>query len=198
LPEKVEILYNNIGDNLLIYSNSILIDESGNELGRNKFRKMLPARNDPRAFSIRNTVAGHTVLFRKDLLDIALPIPNHCYYDWWMALVAANEGKITNRNLSLTKHRIHTSNASRGRELPQEEEYASMQQWIRSVLSLKNLRYREFFEELLRIFILEGTARDKALIRFQIKNNKIIYAKKSFFSRINSARKIGLSVMPAK
>ncbi len=193
MENKVERLSQHIGENLLIYSNSVLIDERGHSLGRNKFKKVQPARNDPRSFSIRNVVAGHTVLFRKELLKLASPFPTVCFYDWWMALVAANENKITNLNEVLTKHRIHTFNASQGCFFSKNDGYDCMHGWINSVLSLENLRYRNFFEELYNIF---GKKDDKLLKCFQIKNNKVIYNKKGYFSRLNNARKIVLSPIP--
>jgi glycosyltransferase involved in cell wall biosynthesis len=198
LPEKVTMLHYYIGDQLLIYSNSFRMDASGKFLGRNNFRKMLPARNDPRAFAIRNTVSGHTTLFKKNLLELALPVPPHCYYDWWMAIIAANAGKIVNRNICLTKHRIHSANVSLETSSSREKEYISMQRWISSILSIKNLRYRDFFETFFRILGLKGISRDIALFWFQLKYNRSIYNKKTFFSRMNNARKIVLSFMPER
>ncbi len=197
MENKIERLHQHIGENLLIYSNSLLIDEDGNSLGKEKVRKMQPAKNDPRFFSIRNVVSGHTALFKKELFELSLPFPTVGYYDWWMALVAANESGITNINECLTKHRIHPSNASRKKISIKNEMYASTNEWIKHILKLKNLRYRKFFEELSKVLEIKNEKwRDKCLIFFQFKNNKYIFDKKSFFSRLDRARKIRLSLMP--
>ncbi len=197
MENKVSKLYQHIGEALLIYSNSLLIDENGNILKEEKGGEIQPAINDPRSFSIQNVVSGHTILFRKDLLKYILPLPKVGYYDWWMALIAANENKIASLNECLTKHRIHTSNASRKQNFSIDKKYASMHAWVNCILEIKNIRYREFFEELSNILGMKNTKlRNRYLKYFQFKNNRFIYNKKGLISRLDRARKIRLIVMP--
>jgi GT2 family glycosyltransferase len=41
-----------------------------------------------RKLAMYNTVSGHALIIRKNLLEKALPIPSAVYYDWWLALQA--------------------------------------------------------------------------------------------------------------
>lgn len=197
LPEKIKTLYSLLGDSSLIYSNSMLIDEKGNDLNTNKFKMLYPVKCDPRCFSLKSFVAGHSVLFRRCLLEFTLPFPNYGYYDWWLSIVAANNGKIRSTNLCLTKHRVHDSNLSRKLVFSKEKAYNSMSRWIEEVLKIKELRYRSFFERLYKILNSKSRLRDWKLILFQLRYNRVIFFNKSgFVSRINAARKITLFFIP--
>lgn len=62
-----------------------------------------------------NTIAGHNMLLRKELLQYALPLPPGVFYDWWLALSAAIYGRINGTSEVLTFHRVHTSNLTLGK-----------------------------------------------------------------------------------
>lgn len=68
--------------------------------------------NDIKSFLLANYVLGHTVMFRKSLLDAALPFPSNVYYDWWLAAYACTLGNIEFVNEILVWHRMHQSNAT--------------------------------------------------------------------------------------
>ena len=52
------------------------------------------------------------MMFKKELLDAALPFPKEVYYDWWLALKACCIGNIVHVNQILVWHRVHGSNAT--------------------------------------------------------------------------------------
>ncbi|POY35543.1 hypothetical protein C3K47_14195 [Solitalea longa] len=105
---KIETLLNNINDNLLIGSNSELIDERGNRLGKTLRRKTLPENLNYKSFLLANPLTGHTCLFRKELLSKAFPLPEDGYYDWWFGFIAAHDNKYFYLNETLTYYRIHS------------------------------------------------------------------------------------------
>ncbi len=109
---KLEILYENIGDSLLIHSDAKLIDQDNNLLARSYFlfsNKKL--RVETFEYFFNNDVTGCTTLFNKKLLELALPFPDTVImHDWWLALCASKESKIKYLNKTLISYRQHQSN----------------------------------------------------------------------------------------
>jgi len=111
-PEKLEKLVANIGDSLLIYSDSIPIDEKGNKLAENfvqRVRRLVEGSNN-KNFFFENCVSAHTMLFRRELLEYALPIPEEmAFHDWWITFIAATYGHIRLYEEPLVYYRRHSS-----------------------------------------------------------------------------------------
>ena len=95
--DKLETLVAQIGDAQLVYSDARVVDRDGEVMSdtywvtrRNNHRK-LPS------LLVTNSVTGGASLFRRELLDYALPFPPaqfaH-YHDHWIALVALAVGDI--------------------------------------------------------------------------------------------------------
>lgn len=111
LPHKISRLVENLDDVLLVYSNSELIDESGNILKKTLDRN-IEHLNRPQftSFLDENFVTGHTCLLKKELLKYILPFPKDIFfYDWWIGFAASYVGKINYLNEVLTYYRIHPS-----------------------------------------------------------------------------------------
>jgi glycosyltransferase involved in cell wall biosynthesis len=68
--------------------------------------------NDIKSFYLANYVLGHAMMFRRSLLDAALPFPPNVYYDWWLAAYACTTGRIEFVDEILVWHRIHQTNAT--------------------------------------------------------------------------------------
>lgn len=132
LPTKIEELLNTIGDQWLIFSNSRLINENDEEIEGTLIQDISVERLTFKSISINNFVTGHTVLFRRDLLEVALPIPTRGYYDWWLGFVAIYHNKITLLNKPLTLYRIHSASF-----VQQQEEMVANKE-----ISLNELRNR--------------------------------------------------------
>lgn len=110
---KLEILMSALGDNILVYSNSLLINGEGVSLEKNlsqKLKNNFIDSDTPLSFLYDNSVSAHTVLFKKDLLKKIFPFPQHIYFDAWIAANAANNGTVHFVNKSLVKYRQHSTN----------------------------------------------------------------------------------------
>jgi glycosyltransferase involved in cell wall biosynthesis len=59
-------------------------------------------------------VHGHACIFKKGLLPYCLPFPSDIFYDWWLSMHAASVSTIACLPQTLTWHRNHEKNASRG------------------------------------------------------------------------------------
>lgn len=112
-PQKLKLMSARISNHLLIYHDSELIDGSAKSLERKVSQRYSFIKgNDPAALLLFNCVSGHSILFKKSLLDYALPFPNVGYYDHWLAMVAASKGSIDYMEEPLVLFRQHAENAS--------------------------------------------------------------------------------------
>lgn len=96
-PDKLERLLSAIGDHQLVYSDARIVDRQGGliaptywEVRRNNHRDLL-------SLLMANSVTGAASLFRRRVLDHALPFPPGQFahfHDHWIALVALALGGI--------------------------------------------------------------------------------------------------------
>jgi glycosyltransferase involved in cell wall biosynthesis len=116
LPEKISALVAAIGDRPLAYCDSTIVDEQGAPVGY-RMSQVVPmlSTDDPAPFAFGNCVSGHAMLFRRQLLDRALPTPPGFFYDWWIAAVAAAAGGVVFCDRSLVMYRQHGDNVTSGR-----------------------------------------------------------------------------------
>lgn len=111
MPQKISKLVAEFYDEkiMLAHSRSVRLEN-----GRLRFKSASLHHhfkgNDTRKLFMYNQINGHDVMFRKELVDKFLPIPNGMMYDWWIAVIATCYGKITSVNEFLVHHRIHAQN----------------------------------------------------------------------------------------
>jgi glycosyltransferase involved in cell wall biosynthesis len=67
---------------------------------------------DSRKLFLRNSVSGHCMLFRKEILPPALPFDKGVFYDLWLAVVACANGGVQFCPETLVFRRRHARNAS--------------------------------------------------------------------------------------
>jgi glycosyltransferase involved in cell wall biosynthesis len=114
LPEKIQRLVDNIGDNTLVYSDSAYIDAEGKLMGKklSDYRHLISGKN-LYAFDTEGGiwVAAHAIMFRRELLNFALPFPfPHLNHDGWMAYIAMLNGTIRFVPEVLVLYRQHGAN----------------------------------------------------------------------------------------
>lgn len=111
--EKLQRMQERMGENILIYHDSEFIDEQGIDMDFKMSRKFNFVKGaDPRAFLFLNCVSGHSMLFRKSVLEKALPFPEKGFYDHWIVFVASHLGSIDYIKDCLVKYRQHPRNAT--------------------------------------------------------------------------------------
>lgn len=109
--DKIEKLHSALGSHVMVYHDSLLIDEEGKSMDyriSDKFRMGDFDRQEP--FLFFNCISGHSMLFRSEILTLVLPVPTSGFYDHWLALVALDFGSIGFLPEVLVKYRQHTSN----------------------------------------------------------------------------------------
>ncbi len=67
---------------------------------------------DARKLFMFNTVSGHALMLRRELLQLVIPFHEKVTYDWWMAVVASYNGGVQYIPEVLVYQRVHTNNAS--------------------------------------------------------------------------------------
>jgi len=204
--EKIEILVDKIGSNLLIHSDCSVIDDEGKSLMpflKQDTGNLISVQD----FFFRNVVTGCTVLFSKKLLDTALPFPEGiAYHDWWLGFCAAKEKKIHYFPQCLTRYRKHsgqdTGLGDGERQFILKSIYAAVKKrhnnvefqriflarkHINSLYALKHSNvYTEEYSDLLKDAILyfEDYVKNKVHLKaflIGLKDRKILYPQKNYF-----------------
>ena len=114
-PHKLATLVENLGDFTLIYCNSqeVLCPDGQTRLDTSTqqvidFARLSGTGRLSRNLLAENWVVSHTLLFRRELVRQALPIPPHQpYHDGWLALVASKLGGIKYLDQRLQVYRQH-------------------------------------------------------------------------------------------
>lgn len=112
VSNKLEKLLFAIGDQMLAYSDSELIDANGGLL----HQKMSSIKNQlayhtPVMYAIGAWAPGHAMLFKKELINKAVPFPVLVTHDFWLGFVATCYSKVVYVNEPLVHYRQHTQNA---------------------------------------------------------------------------------------
>lgn len=119
LPEKIEkmmALFQDHPDTVLVFHDAELVDEQLRVLDTS-FWKILGFEPEPflhgdyRQLVDHNVVQGSACAFRRELAHRAIPFPESCIHDEWLALVSLDMGKIIPLPLSLMKYRQWGHNA---------------------------------------------------------------------------------------
>lgn len=126
-PDKTRRLVEAMGDALLVYCNSQLVDGEGRSAGRTLADTLnMIQGSDPRPFLFSNSVLGHAMVFRKHILQgygAITEVP----HDWWLAFVASNLGHITYIDEVLVDYRRHdasiTHASANNNSIPQRKQF---------------------------------------------------------------------------
>lgn len=197
MENKLELLLDKIkiNDDLLVQSISLKVDKNGNSLHKTSFDKRSRDYDsgDPRILTLNNIFLGHSMLFKKTLTDMALPIPKHSTYDAWLGFVATNKKSVCVLNQVTTKFRQHQTNASKNWEGNSKlEKIKLLQQKLQDILTLDDLQHRAFFEELNNLVKkrVQGSMNIK-LLWFLLKHHRVLSStfNTSTVSKLNHLRK---------
>jgi glycosyltransferase involved in cell wall biosynthesis len=116
--EKLAILLEKLRSQqaVLVHSDLEMIDSNDKIINYStwKFEGRNPEKLSIDLLLLRNVVTGCSLLFCTSILTDVLPFPPQAkinwYHDWWIALVAAQKGKIAHIHQPLVRYRIHGLN----------------------------------------------------------------------------------------
>ena len=123
-PEKLAALLAGCGDAQLVYSDMRIVAEDGRVISDTFWRGRRNNHTNLASLLLSNTVTGAASLFRRELLDLALPFPpqiGDAFHDQWIASVALATGRIAYVDRPLYDYVQHAG-AARGHD-------AAMRSW---------------------------------------------------------------------
>jgi glycosyltransferase involved in cell wall biosynthesis len=123
-PQKLAALLAGRGEAQLVYSDMRLVDERGEVISETFWRGRRNNYTNLASLLLANTVTGAASLFRRELLELALPFPKPVgdpFHDQWIASVALATGRIAYLDRPLYDYVQH-GGAARGHE-------AAMRPW---------------------------------------------------------------------
>jgi glycosyltransferase involved in cell wall biosynthesis len=123
-PEKLATLLSACGRAQLAYSDMRIVDEQGDVISDTFWRGRRNNYTNLASLLLANTVTGAASLFRRELLELALPFPGPVgdpFHDQWIASVALATGRIAYVDRPLYDYVQH-GGAARGHE-------AAMRPW---------------------------------------------------------------------
>lgn len=96
-PDKLEVLMRELGDSQLVFSDARIVDAEGELIADTFWEDRRNNHHDIASVLMANSVTGAASLFRRDLLDYALPFPPaqfHHFHDHWLGLTALALGEL--------------------------------------------------------------------------------------------------------
>ena len=197
LPNKIEEQIKLFTTPEIVLTHSLSARFSGVKLPTKKYNysSNLFEGNNVRKLLLRNSVSGHNIIFRKQLLNKVLPIPEDIYYDWWLVQTAACNGQVAATNKVFAYQRAHENNITvkeRTSVFQTEAEYKERITALHLFLKIKGLgdNDKKFIETLIEQFKkLEGSTFSKDLFHFLMKNKHILFYYKKGLLKYFSQKK---------
>ncbi len=118
LPEKIEILMEELGDFTMVHSDSKFL-KNGEIISESMKRtkgQINYCLDSGKWVHYVNFVTGHSILFKRELLEKALPIPKLLpgeYIDHWLPIVAARMNGLKYVDIPLVLYRLHDTNITK-------------------------------------------------------------------------------------
>ena len=185
--DKVERLIRAIGNSDMIYTDSIFVSETGRDIDKKRSGIVnMVTGNELIYFIFGNCVAGHSMMFRRSLLDLMYPYDPHIPNDWWITWAALSRHGIKYLDWGSVYYRQHDSNISdplrkRGGS-KKRDSIAKNQARIRWLEILRDSRFistrdRQMIDQLVGLYQrrFDTMFFDSRMFRFHYKNRHKLY-----------------------
>jgi hypothetical protein len=96
-PDKLAVLRGAIGDAVLVYSDLRLVEADGRIRRETFWQDRRNSYDNLVSMLIANTITGAAAMFRRELIDLAVPFPDtpgFQFHDHWLAVVALAAGPV--------------------------------------------------------------------------------------------------------
>ncbi|WPR76163.1 glycosyltransferase family 2 protein [Algoriphagus sp. NG3] len=188
---KIATQVENIKDNVLIYHDSLMVNEEGVSLKKSiSDLKNMYSGESPLPFLFNNCVSGHSILMKRELIKDILPFPKEIFYDWWIAFKATQAGAISYLDDTLVHYRQHEGTITSPTLTTKTDEHiASTNLSILKILaSSKNKKYAD----LIKLIHALVCKKDQQLVHFKLfiilfhyQDELFFISKKSQASKLN-------------
>jgi glycosyltransferase involved in cell wall biosynthesis len=208
LPEKLSTLQQHIGNHLLVYSNSEFVDEKGNSLHKTTADiSVMYSGRATTGFILWNTVWGHAMLIKKELLASCLPIPENVPHDIWFAYKATTLLGIVYVDKVLTLYRQHAKtvtktsvtvnkNAETRSMNEKQKDYYRLLNWFTVMRNHAQPSEQAFYNKLVDTYKQKENGYAWGLFFFMLKHHDafFMFRQKSFLSKLLEIRKMSRHV----
>ena len=193
VEHKIQTLLDAIDGYDAVFSDSILVDENGNSLGK-KFSSMIrmnTVTNGAR-FLLSNTVPGHTIMMKRSFAETLYPFPANVFFDLWISFNAASGKGIKFVDDTLVHYRQHTSNAvgtrlssNKKERFSAEKEFAEKKQILEALYNgpVKEGESKAILKEMLEHFH-HGWSFKRSAFFFRHFNDILAAKKKPFYRKV--------------
>jgi glycosyltransferase involved in cell wall biosynthesis len=110
MPEKISLLAGAIGAHSLIYADSALTDAAGSVTGKFSDRNYLCDYPSALHYTFGTKAMGHAMLFKREIIAIALPFPDYVGHDYILGFAAAALNGVVYFSQTLVNYRQHSTN----------------------------------------------------------------------------------------
>ncbi|HMT04285.1 MAG: glycosyltransferase [Solirubrobacterales bacterium] len=151
-PEKLETLAGLIGGRNLVYSDMRLTLPDGTELSPTFWRGRRNEYGNLASVMIANTITGSASLFRRELLDTALPFPENPgwqFHDHWLAICALATGEVGYSDRALYDY-IQHAGAVLG-QVSGSGTGSRLKEWLRELTGFGNYWRAGYYFDVLRL-----------------------------------------------
>jgi glycosyltransferase involved in cell wall biosynthesis len=172
---KIEKFIAEIGSNVLIYSDAILIDEISNETGKELIRtkQNLCKGQCNIALLLTNFVSGNTMMFSSALKKNILPFSQYMrYHDIEIAFIAATIGNITYSYEAMTYYRRYNNQITHCEKISNKNSWIKYQQKSDNLIRKYNQHLKDLnsFNQLSTLDSLTQEIISSLIIHFQKKH----------------------------
>jgi len=110
MPDKISLLAAAIGEHSMIYADSALTNSDGQVTGKFSDRNQLDDYPSALHYVFGTKAMGHAMLFKREIIDIALPFPDYVGHDYILGFAAAALNGVSYFPATLVNYRQHSSN----------------------------------------------------------------------------------------
>jgi glycosyltransferase involved in cell wall biosynthesis len=110
MPDKIRLLAGAIGSHSMIYADSALTDAAGLVTGKFSDRNYLCDYPTGLHYVFGTKAMGHAMLFKREIINIALPFPDFVGHDFILGFAAAALNGVSYFPATLVNYRQHSSN----------------------------------------------------------------------------------------
>ncbi|MEN9704082.1 MAG: putative glycosyltransferase [Bacteroidota bacterium] len=113
MPNKISLLASAIGHNSMIYADSALTNSEGTVTGKFSDRNHLGDYPSALYYVFGTKAMGHAMLFKREIIDVALPFPDYVGHDYILGFAAAALNGVSYFPATLVRKKNYTTREER-------------------------------------------------------------------------------------
>ena len=183
LPEKISAslaCYNETPGVSLVHCQNISLKNGILNHKRCKLRIPLEG-NDTRRLFLYALIPGHSMLFKRDLLEKIIPMPQGILYDLWISAIACCHGNIKSVNKALVYHRVHGKNFTLDQNSPSKKVELDLHEKLEALATIESMNpsHKVFLLQFLALIKKHNRSKyvviDREMFSFLVRNRLLFF-----------------------